>query len=261
MCCIMPRVEYVSDTSIFARFIEKGEQILVYSMKVGAQEDIAMILPIPVARNSGEKAVSFINLEKYPDFFKDMSKGFITKLRGKGGGGGFGGPPPTKPKLAIVKVGQFEASYVPTINDFDRLDERFRLPENTWDAIPAYKKYGFVVFKMSSIAKAETDEKAKTTEHAYHPMAFRFPSLNRSRLYFPTVHIHDGEIHDKEEFDHALYCQVTGGDHSSLASRLESEQLASAFMDVEKCEGVIEGDEHIYRKLINGRHRNKDIWI
>jgi hypothetical protein len=254
MCCIMPRVEYVSDTSIFARFIEKGEQILVYSMKVGAKEDIAMILPIPVARNSGEKAVSFINLEKYPDFFKDMRKGFRQISRGKGGGGGFGAPPP-KPKLEVVKVGKFEASYVPTINDFDRLDERFRLPENTWDAIPAYKKYGFVVFKISSMAKAET------TEHAYHPMAFRFPSLNRSRLYFPTVHIHDGEIHDKEEFDHALYCQITGGDHSSLTSRLESEQLASAFMDVEKSEGVIEGDEHIYRKLINGRHKNKDIWI
>jgi hypothetical protein len=92
-------------------------------------------------------------------------------------------------------------------------------------------------------------------------MAFRFPSLNRSRLYFPTVHIHDGEIHDKEEFDHSLFCQITAGDHSSLSNRLESEQLAGAFMDVEKCEGVIDANEHVYRKLINGRHRNQDIWI
>lgn len=94
MCCIMPRVEYVADTCIFARFVEKGEQVLVYSMKMGATDDVAMILPIPVARNSGEKAVTFISLEKYPDFFKDMRKGFRQLLRGKGGGGGFGAPPP-----------------------------------------------------------------------------------------------------------------------------------------------------------------------
>src|SRR5207248_7445223 len=95
--------------------------------------------------------------------------------------------------LNVVDVGSFEASFVPTIPDFERLDERFRLPTGTWDQLPQYKQYGFTVFKLKPGAKV------------IHPMAFEFPRAAPARLFFPTVHIHDGKVHDTATFDHALY--------------------------------------------------------
>src|SRR5438132_11704040 len=83
MCCFSKTVKLVADTNIFARAAEQGRQYLVYSMKVGAAEDLAMILPIPVPPNPKEDAVHFINLEKYPEFFDDLRTGF---------------PPPPQPK-------------------------------------------------------------------------------------------------------------------------------------------------------------------
>ena len=95
----------------------------------------------------------------------------------------------------MVEVGSFVASFVPTVKDFSRLDEQFRLPDGTWDKLPAYKDYGFAVFKL------------KKGEQKVHPMAFEFPRADKTRLFFPTVHIHDGKVHDQAGFDHVLYCQ------------------------------------------------------
>ena len=41
-----------------------------------------------------------------------------------------------------------------------------------------------------------------------HPMAFEFPRRAPAALFFPTVHIHDGEVHETAMFDHRLYCQL-----------------------------------------------------
>jgi hypothetical protein len=108
--------------------------------------------------------VKFIDLKDYPEFFKDMDRGFPV-------------PPPPQAasmsrvmtlsaasrKLEVQQVGDFEASFVPTVGDFARLDERFRLPEGTWKDLPAYKDYGFAVFKL------------KPGAMRVHPMAFSFP--------------------------------------------------------------------------------------
>src|SRR5262245_38224377 len=69
MCCFSRRVEKVANTNIFARASKDGRQFLVYNMLLSTKEDLAMILPIPVPKNTDEEAVKFINLEKYPDFF------------------------------------------------------------------------------------------------------------------------------------------------------------------------------------------------
>lgn len=271
MCCIMPRVIDVSKTCLFARPAENGRQVLVYSMQIKADDEVAMILPIPVPGNTTEDAVKFINLKDYQDFFKDMGKGFPPRKKGfGGGGGGFGGPP--EDQLKVVEVGDFEASFVPTVNDFDRLDKRFHLPQSTWRAIPAYKKYGFVVFKLKPDVKP--DEKPKDSEageevpklvyegeHPFHPMAFEFPSAIPGGLYFPTVHIHDGEIHKKETFDHSLYCQLRRGNFKRLQHFRESPQLASEFMNIKKCEDVIVPNAHVYFARVEGKHPNQDIWI
>ena len=51
-----------------------------------------------------------------------------------------------------------------------------------------------------------------------HPIAFEFPTRDPSRLYFPTVHVHDGAYNDTAGFYHRLYCQ-----------REDSRQMAGVF--------------------------------
>ena len=187
-------------------------------MKIKASEDLAMILPIPVLKNIADDAVHFINLENYADFFDDMRNGFpVEPSRTKSPGS----IDSEIPKLAVISVGSFEASFVPSVKDFDRLDERFRLPVDTWDKLPQYKDYGFAVFKL------------KQGHKKIHPMAFDFPSSLRGKLFFPTVHIHDGKVHENAEFDHALYCQLNG-----LDGRLTF---------------IVSEDGHLYSKDLGGK--------
>lgn len=249
MCCFSQKVTSVTQTKIFARLLSKKDQSLVYEMSLDTPEDVAMILPLPVIVGSDENAVKFIDLSGYPDFFKDLQKGFPRE------------PTRSKPKLALVEkaepdtlkvqqIGSFEASFVPSVSDFSRLDDRFKLPDGTWDKIPAYADYGFAVFKL------------KKGNKKLHPMAFQFPSRlsAEAQIFFPTVHIHDGEIHKKETFDHVLYAQTWL--KAALRSKddwTESPQLASQFADVNKSQKLIWGGGHVYRQKIKGLQKNIDI--
>jgi hypothetical protein len=249
MCCFTGVVESVSATNIFARPTLDEHQFLVYSMSVELKDELAMVLPLPVPRLTTEKAVTFINLEKYPDFFVDMSKGFPAMRAAVGGigGGRFDAAPP--PKLAVVEVGSFEASFVPAIKDFARLDKRFRLPDGVWEQLPGYKDHGFAVFKL------------KSGKQTIHPMAFRFPRANRRQIFFPTVHIHDGEVHDTAEFDHSLYFQLAAADYSPKLGWIESARPAGMFLDERKALGLIERDLHCYRRVISGEQKNADTFV
>ena len=130
MCCFSQKVTSVTQTKIFARLLSKKDQSLVYEMSLDTPEDVAMILPLPVIVGSDENAVKFIDLSGYPDFFKDLQKGFPRE------------PTRSKSKLALVEkaeqdtlkvqqIGSFEASFVPSVSDFSRLDDRFKLPDGT----------------------------------------------------------------------------------------------------------------------------------
>jgi hypothetical protein len=246
MCCFSRPIQSVSATNIFARSGADGRQFLVYSMTLKAKEELAMVLPLPVKPGSGEKAVSFIDLKDYPDFFADLRRGFpeplaaaATRTRA------LGAAPP--PKLEVVTVGSFEASFVPTVADFSRLDERFRLPPGTWDKLPAYRDHGFAVFKL------------KSGESKIHPMAFSFPRANATELFFPTVHIHDGKVHERARFDHVLYCQRGGTDQFNLLDWEESFRPAAAFMQLRKAKDILDGAEHCYKRVLTGTLSNKDL--
>ena len=182
-------------THIFARPAKDGGQYLVYSMILKAKDDLAMILPIPTPKAPKEDAVKFINLEKYPDFFNDMRTGF-PEPRAARGQEGRRAPAAGRPaKLKVVEVGSFDASFVPTVKDFARLDEQFRLPDGTWDKLPAYKDYGFAVFKL------------KKGEQKVHPMAFEFPRADKNEAVLPHRPHPRRQGPRPATFDHALYCQ------------------------------------------------------
>jgi hypothetical protein len=254
MCCFSRHVEHVSNTNIFARSAQAGRQFLVYSMSLETPEDLAMILPIPVPKGSPDDAVRFISLKDYPAFFDDMRKGFPQPMPASASRAKSGVAPANKPKpLPIVEVGDFGASFVPSIRDFNRLDERFRLPQTAWDQLPRYRDYGFAVFKLK--------EGGARKPQKVHPMAFEFPRADPKTLFFPTVHIHDGRVHSQAEFDHALYCQTSRGERLPMNAWRESQGLAMQFLEVDKTQGIVEANRHCHTRSIRGRYRNEDILV
>ncbi len=248
MCCFSGKVDVVADTNIFARAAKDDRQVLVYSMSFQSGADIAMILPIPTPKASAEDAVKFISLKKYEDFFADLRKGFPVPPppRGKDLSNS---PPKGGPALVVVEVGDFVASFVPSVKDFDRLDKQFRLPEGVWEKLPQYKEFGFAVFKLKKPQKGQSK---------VHPMAFEFPRADKKVLFFPTVHIHDGKVSEKAGFDHSLFCQMSG---DAPLKWEESEALADTFVKVKQTEGIVDGTAHVYRKQMRGTFDNKDVLV
>jgi hypothetical protein len=249
MCCFSRPVQSVADTNIFARAARDGRQFLAYQMTFRSTEDLAMILPLPTPPRSPEDAVRFINLEKYPEFFADLKRGFPEPPPPKSDGppsralGGAGGV------LPVVEVGGFVASFVPSVRDFARLDARFRLPTETWDRLPQYRDAGFAVFQL---------RKPDRGEKKVHPMAFEFPRADRGVLFFPTVHIHDGTVPRRARFDHALYCQLPA---APMMGWEESPGLANGFVNARLAEGLIDPDGHVYRRRMNGMFENRDVGV
>lgn len=224
--CIFTAPVDVSNTRIFARSSPRAGgryQVLLYQMKAASEEDFAMILPLPVATDTTESDVHFHNLADWPYFFDHLSHLFPYTIfhnmflgpfmKGRSGG-----------TLSVVEAGNYIASFVPRLQDFMRLDSRFRLPPATWNQLPQYSDFGFAVFQLTA------------GKHRPHPMAFEFPRRDCDQLFFPTVHIHDQEVHSLAEFDHSLYCQSTPRprgwkasfwhpfDHPDILERDEHEQ-------------------------------------
>lgn len=181
----------VANTRIFARR-DGPLQILAYSMQLSVEAPVAMILPLPVTGTAGEDAVQFVNLDSCPAFFEELEAVFnppsFSAARSA--------MTQASAKLQVHSVGQFEASYAPAVADLARLDPRFRLPGDVWRDLPDYADYGFAVFKLKPGARQKI-----------HPMAFGFPTRDPARLFFPTVHVHDGRAHKVAMFDHVLYYQ------------------------------------------------------
>lgn len=256
MCCFSQPIESVSETNLFARLTDHGTQFLIYQMKFKSLVANAMILPLPVKRESGEKAVSFISLKDYEDVFRDIQRAFPA-------------PRPPRPfsrsnpasavdsKLAVHTVGDFIASFVPTLDDFSRLDPQFAIPRATWDKIPEYVDFGFAVFQL------------KSNEGQPHPIAFEFQTRLTDQVFFPTMHIHDGEVHPHEEFDHALYLQsknfdqICGDyvDHKTIDSKTQwvrSKDVAARYCRSGASHGIIEPNQLLHRIEMRGTLENRD---
>jgi hypothetical protein len=217
-------------------------------MSIDAATELAMILPMPVKQPAGEKDVTFIDLKGYPDFFKDMDQGFPVRDEAWAGARTRGVTlSAASRKLEVQQVGDFEASFVPAVNDFSRLDERFRLPEGTWKDLPAYKDYGFAVFKL------------KPGAMRVHPMAFSFQRQDPHKLFFPTVHIHDGAVHPTAHFDHALYCQPSEEGRPEVMAWRESSGFPRSFMKPDKTRQIVLSDQHCYKKEMREEFANADV--
>lgn len=246
MCMFSSAVKDVAETKIFVRRTSRESQVLVYSMQYQADVELAMILPLPKSLGSGDEAVRFIDLSGYPLFFEDMARGFPTVHSSRSRDRVTLGPS----ILRVHEVGNFEASWVPTISDFSRLDHRFRLPAQIWDRLPQYANYGFAVFKL------------KAGNKSLHPIALEFQTREPYRLFFPTVHIHDGSVEPEALFNHSLYCQSEYPGSSWRASALEGEPLlASDFINVDRSMDLLLPDQVVFERPVVGSYPNEDFWV
>ena len=247
MCCFSREVRSVSATRIFARHLFETRQALIYSMTIDAPTEVAMILPIPVAAGAKENAVNFANLHAYTGIFDDMEACFpVPKSKFDAQPGG---APALGGTLSVVDVGSFRASFVPTVKDFARLDSQFRLPDDVWSKIGQYDHFGFAVFQLKKGAAT------------IHPMAFDFPTAMPDRLFFPTVHIHDGKVHPKAHFDHMLYCQPARLSGGAIHDWQESPSLATSHVKVKLTKGLVSGGQHVYRRRMAGELPNSDVLL
>jgi len=243
MCCFSGPVDDVAATRIFARMASPGRQILAYEMVFAAASPVAMILPLPTPPRSAEGDVRFISLERYPKLFEELYAAF-TWPHGRPRSQDTRSTP--LPTLAVQVVGAFVASFVPTLADFARLDPRFRIPPGTVDSVPGYSDYGFVVFQLG----------ATTHRSRVHPMAFEFSTRDAERLFFPLVHVHDGQLHSEAAFDHVLYAQGLRT-HRLFEHRLEP--LRKNVRDA-NAQVVVDLDAPLSRREMIGTLPNRDEW-
>lgn len=242
---------HVSATNIFARMVAPGEQVLVYSMNIATKQPVAMILPLPIAHGADEHALRFVSLEKHPRMFVSLG-GLFEFAQTAARKGGLRLPMPSpRQKLVVHEVGAFIASFVPSRADFDRLDERFRMPSVLFDAVPAYADYGFAVFQL---------QPGRTT---VHPMAMRFPTRAPDQLFFPTVHVHDGRWKPTARFDHALYYQTprrTKGGEYIPSGVFEGDEVGWILPSAD-FEGMVTPGAAMLRRRLRKRRANEDTWI
>lgn len=249
MCCFSRSVPFVGGTKIFARGLPNGEQLLAYAMSVELGEELAMILPLPVALGSGDDAVRFIDLEGEEGFFQQLATAFPIAAAG-----GFqplarGAPP--RQKLEVVEVGQYEASFVPTSRDFDRLDARFRLPRGFLEALPQYTDFGFAVFRLKP---------GRNLRQNVQPMALSFARREARALFFPTVHVHDGKVTETAAFDHALYCQADGVLGATLGWTQSTHTLGQ-HVNGARSRALIDATASGFTMALWGSLPNHDVWL
>ncbi len=253
-------LESISGTAIFAGARARGRQVLAYRMDMAVAEPVAMVLPLPIPPDSPEDAVRFIDLSAYDRLFEDLERAFPQPVSGAVV---LGIQPESRAQaktLEVHTVGSFEASFVPSMADFSRLDPRFVLPATVWDALPEYADWGFAVFQFRDVRRSSWLDRLRgraATKLHVHPMAFEFPVRDAGQLFFPTVHVHDGHVHPSADFDHTLYAQADALGEGAQAW-MRSDGALSSTVDVSRSAGMIESGQPGWRLRILGMAPNED---
>jgi hypothetical protein len=232
-------------------------------MNIEIADELAMVLPLPIAHDSSESAVQFVDLSSYPTLFVDLAKAFpdiysYPKSRGIARQARL-----QQPKLEVHDVGAFVASFVPSPRDFDRLDDRFRLSPAVFEKREEYTDYGFAVFQLKPKKRWLGLSIGRQT---IHPMAFTFPTRKPSLLFFPTLHVHDGnDVPEHAPFDHSLYFQSDKplyfqSDKPLVSAFEKSAASIEKHVDVARSKDLI-AKAPAYRRVIEGEQANGDTWI
>jgi hypothetical protein len=93
----------------------------------------------------------------------------------------------------------------------------------------------------------------------FHPMAFTFPRRDPSKLFLPTIHVHDGRVLPAASFDHALYVQGAGEtDARWTTSNGTPTRYASAPPAIS---ALVAANRCVRRRKMFGLFDNEDVWL
>ena len=278
MCIIEPDIERIESTRIFARN-DGYHQFLAYQMIFETEQPVAMILPVPVALPARDDSLRFVNLEGQQDLLwrlaRTIPSPFVPAFFRT-----FGNQVDdvvTAQPLEVQHVGSYVATFVPSLADFDRVPREFRLPDAFWRDIARYQDWGFAVFQLQPHADPQEIE----------PMAFVFETRYPDRLFFPTLHRHDGNVAAWEYFDHILLAQGLELGPRPRLTREDVERYdrqkpyfsfwyppenAEGWADTIKplkafdlalpdsLAGAIDAEEEVFLKVLRGNFPNEDHW-
>ena len=195
MCIITSTVNEVAKTRIYVSADEANRrQLTVYSNYVSSSRENAMILPVP-----NPESIELLNFSNYPAFFEDLANCFQKRIpRGISNTLGFGLVTETLP---IYKVGSYQASIVPNLDEFDRLDfHTFKVDPNLYSFLDVHYRKGNFGFIVCSLMAGD---------HTYHPFAYTHGMHKSGRLFIPTMHYHPGHTHETGDWDHLIYSPST----------------------------------------------------
>src|SRR5690606_35538087 len=135
-----------------------------------------------------------------------------------------------------------------------------QLPPAFFAALPRYRDFGFAVFKLAPAEKKGLLGLfgAGPARQRSHPMALTFPPRDPASLFFPTVHVHDGEVHDTAGFDHALFCQPDAFMAATLGWDRNGTPLAE-HVDGARVAGLVDVAAGAQRRILMGSLRNDDV--
>lgn len=249
MCIFTGEVSHVGQTRLFAR--SDGEHaLLACAMRVAPLAPLAMVLPLPVPPGTPASSVLWLDLSIYPGIFADLEAAFPHFRFGRG-------PSleivPTPAPLPVDQIGGFIASFVPTHADFVRLDPEFRIGEGLWQALrPRYADWSFAVIQLAASPRRTV---------AVPPFCLRFPRRDRNELFFPTVHVHNGERPVQADFDHVLYLQTEDPDDEDERMVLGAwDSAATDTVDLRRAGGLVRRGR-LWRQEVAGLHPNEDVRV
>lgn len=140
MCIITNAVRSVAQTQIYVSLSETlDHQLTIYSNKVDSySENNRMILPVP---NSA--SVQLINLHQYggSTLFTDLDRCFrknlVAHLYASRSASHLSSKTNTSSRLIVYDVGSYQASIVPSVNDFERLETNLLISKSLQSMLQA----------------------------------------------------------------------------------------------------------------------------
>ena len=229
----------------------------------GSVNPVAMILPIPLPRNSRTGVVSdhsdirMVDVSKCETLFDDLDAVFPQNHYGTRS---FAQTLSVQSKnsiesLAVKRSGSYRYSVVPSLSDFDKLrKDVFNVDVSHVKNLLSdhYKKqFAFLVCIIDKSA-------------VYSPIAYIHPSNGRF-LFVPTLHKHGDDDHvdsQTSDWDHSIYSIDRALDDKFSDKRLLDVPVANAFSKP-FITGLPHSHKidwnHLKKRSIKGTHPNADI--